>query len=276
LDTVKEKGKQQNPVTGSGGMFIGVVEKIGSFLKGKIDVREGDRIASLVSLSLTPLRIDKIRKIHKKSDQVDIEGKAILFERSVYTKLPEDINERLALALLDVAGAAPQTAKLVKPGNTVFILGAGGKSGMLCAYAARKRMGRSGKVIGTGHSKESTGRIKKLNLCDEVIQVDATRPLEVEKAVSELTDGKMADVTINCVSVPDTEMVSILATNVDGIVYFFNMATSFTKATLGAEGIGSDVTLIMGNGYTKNHAVLSLEILRESKELRKVFEELYT
>jgi len=56
LETVKTRGKQHNPVTGSGGMFIGVVEKIGEKLKGKIDLKEGDKIASLVSLSLTPLK----------------------------------------------------------------------------------------------------------------------------------------------------------------------------------------------------------------------------
>lgn len=275
LRTVKEKGKQQNPVTGSGGNFVGVIEKIGGFLKDKISVQEGDKIVSLVSLSLTPLRIDKIKEVVRKSDQVHVEGKAILFEQSVYIKLPEDMSETLALAVLDVAGAAPQTAKLVKPGDTVLILGAGGKSGMLCAYEARRRLGRSGRVLGTGHSNESRERIKRLNFCDSVIQVDVTQPIEVERMVSELTNGGMADVTINCVNVPDTEMASILSTKQNGIIYFFNMATSFTKATLGAEGVGRDVTMIMGNGYTKDHARHSLEILGESKELRKVFEELY-
>lgn len=53
------------------------------------------------------------------------------------------------------------------------------------------------------------------------------------------------------------------------------MATSFTKAALGAEGVGSDVTMIVGNGYTKGHAEITLQLLRESDKLRRVFEELY-
>ena len=56
-----------------------------------------------------------------------------------------------------------------------------------------------------------------------------------------------------------------------GIVYFFSMATSFTKAALGAEGVGKDVTMIVGNGYTKDHATIALNLMRESKELRKIF-----
>ncbi|MBR6900176.1 MAG: L-erythro-3,5-diaminohexanoate dehydrogenase, partial [Bacteroidales bacterium] len=100
-------------------------------------------------------------------------------------------------------------------------------------------------------------------------------PVQVYELVERLTNGKMADVTINCVNVPDQEMTAVLCTKDDGVVYFFSMATSFTKASLGAEGIGADVNMIMGNGYTKGHAEFTLQELRESPELRKIFEELY-
>jgi L-erythro-3,5-diaminohexanoate dehydrogenase len=53
------------------------------------------------------------------------------------------------------------------------------------------------------------------------------------------------------------------------------MATSFTKAALGAEGVGSDVTMVIGNGYTKGHAEITLQILRESEKLRNLFTEMY-
>ena len=70
-------------------------------------------------------------------------------------------------------------------------------------------------------------------------------------------------------------MSSILPVRDDGIVYFFSMATSFTRAALGAEGIGKDVTMIIGNGYTKDHAEITLHELYENAKLRKIFEELY-
>ena len=70
-------------------------------------------------------------------------------------------------------------------------------------------------------------------------------------------------------------MTSILATKNTGVVYFFSMATSFTKAALGAEGVGSDVTMVIGNGYTKGHAEITLQILRESEKLRELFTEMY-
>lgn len=273
--TVAERGKQHNPVTGSGGMFIGTVCEVGPKLVEVTDISPGDEIASLVSLSLTPLKIEEIINIKTDRDQVDIVGQAVLFERTIFHKLPDDMPSSLALAVLDVAGAPAQTAKLVKSGDIVFVIGAGGKSGMLTAFEAKKRAGKTGVVIGTGHSEKSTKRIIELGLCDHVITVDAGNPLEVEREVSRLTDGEMADVTINCVNVPNTEMASILATKTDGTIYFFSMATSFTKAALGAEGIASDAMMIIGNGYTAGHAEIALNVLRESPKLMEVFKGLY-
>jgi len=272
---VEKQGKHRNPWTGSGGMLLGTVEKIGDALKGKIDLKEGDKIATLVSLSLTPLRIDKIKEIRKEVDQVDIDGKAILFESGIYAKIPTDMPEKLALSALDVAGAPAQTAKLCKPGDIVLIIGAGGKSGMLCCYEAKKRVGVTGKVIGMTHSQKSTDRLQKLGFCDYVFAGNATDPIEAMEKFGAFTNGEMADVTINCVNIENTEMTSILCTKDTGVVYFFSMATSFTRAALGAEGVGSDVTMIVGNGYTRGHAEITLELLRESEKLRNIFTELY-
>ncbi|MTI71797.1 MAG: L-erythro-3,5-diaminohexanoate dehydrogenase [Firmicutes bacterium] len=272
---VDERGKHQNPVTGSGGMLIGTIEKIGPDLKGKIDLKEGDKIATLVSLSLTPLRIDEILEVRKDIDQVDIKGKAILFESGIYAVLPTDLPENLALSVLDVAGAPAQAAKLVSPGDNVLVIGGAGKSGMLCLYEARKRVGVTGKVICLGHSEKSLERVRKADLADIYIKADATNATEVMEKVSEETNGEMADVTINTVNVDNTEMSSILATKDDGLIYFFSMATNFTKAALGAEGVGRDTKMIIGNGYTKDHSEIALQIMRESKELRKIYEDLY-
>jgi L-erythro-3,5-diaminohexanoate dehydrogenase len=272
---VDERGKHQNPVTGSGGMLIGVVEKIGPALEGKTDLKVGDKIATLVSLSLTPLRIDSFGEIRKEIDQVDIKGKAILFESGIYSIIPEDMPENLALSVLDVAGAPAQTAKLVKPGDTVVVLGGTGKSGMLCLYEAKKRAGVTGKVICVGSREKTIERAKSANLADEYVIADATNAVEVMEKIAAVTDGEMADIVINTVNIPNTEMSSILITKDDGTVYFFSMATSFTKAALGAEGVGKDVNMIVGNGYTKGHAAISLNLMRESEELKKIFTELY-
>ncbi|MDO4564737.1 MAG: L-erythro-3,5-diaminohexanoate dehydrogenase [Clostridia bacterium] len=274
MGIVAERGKQQNPVTGSGGMFIGRVAYIGEDLQDR-DLKVGDKIASLVSLSLTPLRIDKILAIHKEIDRVDIEGQAVLFESGIYAKLPEDMSEALALAALDVAGAPAQARKLPKEGDSVLILGANGKSGVLCGYEAMKKVGKNGNVVGVVRNPKQVEALMELGVYHKVIVASATEPVAVLEAALEANGGREYDVSISCVNVESCEMSAILPVRDDGIVYFFSMATSFTKAALGAEGIGKDVNMIVGNGYTRDHADITLNVLRESPKLRKLFDEKY-
>lgn len=274
LDIVAARGKHHNPDTGSGGMLLGTVAEIGPKLADR-DLAVGDRIATLVSLSLTPLALEEIVSIDKETCQVKVKGKAVLFESGIYARMPLDMDEALALAVLDVAGAPAQAAKLSRPGQTVLIIGAGGKSGLLCAYEARKRVGITGKVIGMVHGDAGKKRLERTGFADVIIQGSATDQLFVYDEVAKATDGQMADLTINCVDIPNTEMSSVLATRDDGTVYFFSMATSFTSAALGAEGIGHDAVMIIGNGYTSHHAEIALNCVRESPLLMEIFEEVY-
>ena len=273
LEIVEHAGKHKNPWTGSGGMLIGTVKEIGPAYVG--DLKVGDKIATLVSLSLTPLVIEEIHEMRPAIDQVDITGQAILFQSGIYAKLPEDMPEGLALSALDVAGAPAQAAKLTRPGDTVLVIGGGGKSGLLCLYMAKKMAGVTGKVICAAGSQKSEDRARKLDLADEYFHMDATDAVGMYEKIMELTDGKLCDVVINCVSIENTEMGSILTCKDDGVVYFFSMATSFTKAALGAEGVGKDVNMMIGNGYTKGHADVTLQVLREHEGLRKLFQEMY-
>lgn len=276
LNIVRERGKQHNPVTGSGGMFIGYVLKIGEALRDKIDLKPGDRIASLVSLTLTPLNVEAITRIDVATGRVWIRGKAILFESGLWSKLPDDIDENVALAVLDVAGAPAQVKRMCNEGQTVVVIGADGKSGMLSCAQAKARVGRSGKVIGVAPSDDtpSAKLLKENGFVDGFIVADARNALELSDKVRAATPG-LADIVINCVNVPNTELGSILCTKDDGIVYFFSMSTSFTAAALGAEGVGKDVTMIVGNGYAKGHADTALQTLRDNPAIHAYFDAKY-
>ncbi|MDO5302970.1 MAG: L-erythro-3,5-diaminohexanoate dehydrogenase [Clostridia bacterium] len=273
MEIVDKAGKHKNPWTGSGGMLLGTVEEIGPNYVG--DLKVGDKIATLVSLSLTPLRIDEIVAMRPAIDQVDIKGKAILFQSGIYGIIPDDMPEKTALSALDVAGAPAQAAKLCQLNQKVLVIGGGGKSGLLCLYEAKKRVGVNGLVACAAGSQKSEDRARALDLADVYFHMDATDAVGMYHKAMEITNGELFDIVINCVSIENTEMASILACKDEGTVYFFSMATSFTKAALGAEGVGKDVNMIIGNGYTKGHAAVTLQCLREHEGLRKLFEELY-
>ncbi len=271
---VGERGKMQNPVTGSGGMLIGRVKAISASHPAAKTLSVGDRLATLVSLTLTPLVIDEVRAVKPDIDRVDVRGRAILFASGIYAKLPDDLPDTLALAALDVAGAPALVARYLKPGQRVVMLGAG-KSGALCLAQAREAMKGKGQLIALDISQPALETLKGLGLCDDIARVDATQGVDVMEIVSKLTGGELADLVVNCASVPNTEMASILSVRDGGTVIFFSMATSFTTAALGAEGVGKDVQMIVGNGYVPGHAELTLELLRRNDALRRLFEQRY-
>lgn len=274
METVARRGKQHNPVTGSGGMLLGVVKRVGELVKNR-GFQPGDRVATLASLSLTPLALRRVIAIRPASAQIDVEGTAIVFASAPLAKMPADLSERLALAILDVAGAAPQVARLAAPGDTVAILGAGGKSGLLCAAEARRRVGPKGLVIGLEAHAPFAEDLRALGLCDHVAVVDAREPLAVRDAVLPVTNGAGADLTLSCVNVGGVELSAIVATRDRGRVYYFAMSTSFTAAALGAEGIGRDVDLYIGNGYAHGHADHTLSLVRSSPALAALLERRY-
>ena len=269
---VKRRGKMHNPVTGSGGMLIGRVAEIGPEHPARETLKVGDRIATLVSLSLTPLRLEKILAVHPKIDRVDVEAQAILFASGIYAKLPTDLPDTLSLAALDVCGAPALVARHVKPRTTVLILGAG-KSGALCAAQAKKS--GAAKVIALDISGPAIERLKKDGLIDAGAPVDATKAIDAMHALETINDGKLADMVVNVASVPETEMAAILCARDGGSVIFFSMATSFTAAALGAEGLGKYLTMFVGNGYVPGHADLCLDLVRSVPAIRKLFEERY-
>ncbi len=272
LALVAERGKHHNPVTGSGGMFVGRVREIGAALAARSDLRPGDRIASLVSLTLTPLRIEAIERVDLATGRIWIRGTAVLFETGLYARLPDDLPDDVALAVLDVAGAPAQVRRLAEPGQTVAILGADGKSGMLSCVAARARVGPAGRVVGFGPDPHTAGArlLVDAGYVDAFVRADAR---DVFAILATLPDAlpKLADVTVNCVNVAGTELSSILMTKDHGTVYFFSMSTSFTAAALGAEGVAKDVTMIVGNGYAKDHAATALQTLRDHPPLLGYF-----
>ncbi|WP_104106446.1 zinc-binding dehydrogenase [Nocardioides sp. 616] len=269
LEIVARRGKMQNPETGSGGMLIGVVEEVGA--DSPLGLRVGDPVATLVSLTLTPLVIeDGLRDWTGTSEQVPCDGYAILFGRSIAATLPQDLPADLALAVLDVCGAPALTARVVQgyDAPVVAVLGGGGKSGSLSLAAARKA--GAARTIGVVPHEQEAQALRASGLADEVVVADARNPVEVRAAVE--SAGGPADVTVVCVDVPGCEGGAILSTAPGGTVVFFSMATSFSAAALGAEGVAADVTMLVGNGYVPGHADQALDLLRSDPGVRELFE----
>ena len=273
LEIIRTRGKMHNPVTGSGGMLTGTVAEVGP--ESPLGLAVGERVTTLVSLTLTPLVVtDGLRDWDGRSEQVPCRGHAILFGRSIAARLPDDLPSSLALAVLDVCGAPALTARVVRSyvergtPPTVCVVGGAGKSGSLSlAAAADAHAARTIAVVPVAAEEDA---LTGTGLADAVVRADARDPVALSRAVEGA--GGPADVTVVCVDVPGCEGGAILATASGGTVIFFSMATSFSAAALGAEGLASDVTMLIGNGYVPGHAAYALDLLRRSPAVRALFE----
>lgn len=269
LEIIAARGKMQNPETGSGGMLLGTVEQVGP--ESPLGLTAGDRVATLVSLTLTPLVVDDgLARWDGLTEQVPCDGHAILFGRSIAAVLPDDLPPDLALAVMDVCGAPALTRRMVEHRRepVVAVIGGGGKSGSLSLAAARDAGARH--LIGVVPSPAEADRLRASGLADEVVLADARDPLALRDSVEKA--GGPADVTVVCVDVPGCEGGSILATAEGGTIIFFSMATSFSAAALGAEGVAADVEMVIGNGYVPGHASYALDLFRRSPGVRALFD----
>jgi L-erythro-3,5-diaminohexanoate dehydrogenase len=269
LEIVASRGKMQNPETGSGGMLVGTVEEVGP--ESPLGLRPGDHVATLVSLTLTPLLIeDGLEGWDGKSEQVPADGYAVLFGRSIAAVIPDDLDPALSLAVMDVCGAPAMTKRIVEgyENPVVAVIGGAGKSGSL-SLAAAKDAG-AGRTIGVVPFEDERTLLTAAAVADEVVIADARDPIALRDAVTKA--GGPADVTVVCVDVPGCEGGAILATAEGGTVIFFSMATSFSAAALGAEGLAADVRMLVGNGYTPGHAAYAMNLLRAHAGVRSLFE----
>ncbi len=275
LEIVGTRGKMQNPETGSGGMLVGVVEEVGP--ESPLGLAVGDRVTTLVSLTLTPLVIeDDLRDWDGLSEQVPCDGYAVLFGRSIAAVIPDDLPSDLSLSVMDVCGAPALTARVVSqyvstaPDRPVVVavIGAAGKSGSL-SLAAAKDAG-AGRTIGVVPHEREAALLRDAAIADAVTIADARDPVALRDAV--LAAGGPADVTVVCVDVPGCEGGAVLTTADRGTVIFFSMATSFSAAALGAEGLAADVTMLVGNGYVPGHAAYAMDLLRGNAGVRRLFE----
>jgi L-erythro-3,5-diaminohexanoate dehydrogenase len=269
LDIVATRGKMQNPVTGSGGMLVGTVEEVGP--ESPLGLTVGDRVATLVSLTLTPLVIeDGLERWDGRGEQVPADGYAILFGRSIAARIPDDLQVALSLAVMDVCGAPALTHRIVTQYEqpVVAVIGGAGKSGSLSLAAAARAGCR--RTVGVVPHEAEAALLRASGLADDVVVADARDPIALRDAVA--ATGGPADITVVCVDVPGCEGGAILATAEGGTIIFFSMATSFSAAALGAEGLAADVTMLVGNGYTPGHAAYALELLRDNDGVRALFE----
>ena len=284
FEIVNSRGKLQNPITGTGGILYGRVEKIGKNCSNPLNLSVGDSIITLASLSLTPLYLNDIEHINPVSGQLGVKGKAILFEHMPLVKVSPDLITKdysleLLIAVLDEAGAPRQSWKLAKPNDHILIIGANGKLGLLCAYGAREKIGMAGHISGIVKTLESKHYLEKEGIYDEVFCCDAFDTLGALTSLTDQIPGILDkgpfDLTINCLAISGSEMLSLLVTKSKGTIFYASLANSHKMTALTSESMGKDLDIIGYTGYVDGHAEFASKLLDTYPKLTRQLKHLY-
>ena len=265
LEIVGERGKMHNPDTDSGGVALGTVTAVGEQYADP--PAPGQRIVTLASLTLTPLRLDAVTHVDPEDPQVEVTGTAYVCDRSAWGPVPDDLPLKTVLEIYDVYGAGSHThAMAPKSGGTVCVLGAG-HAGKLALAAARDAMS-DGTVVAVDVDQRAVDRVAELGLCDIAVATDLRDPLAAIEALR-AAGVSPADFTVVVVNATGCEPTAILLTADTGTVLFFSMATNFSTAALTADGMASNVRMLVGSGYTPDVGAYALDLVRRSPALRE-------
>jgi L-erythro-3,5-diaminohexanoate dehydrogenase len=264
LEIVAARGKLHNPETDSGGVALGTVTEVGERYGAPPQV--GQRVVTLASLTLTPLRLDAVLRLDPHDPQVEVRGTAYVCDRSAWGPVPDDLPLETVLEVYDVYGAGSLTRTLAPGAGTVCVLGAG-HAGKLALAAARDAMD-GGSVVAVDVDEAAVDRVVELGLCDIGVTADLRDPLAALEAVR-AAGAAPADLTVVVVNAAGCEPTAILLTADSGTVLFFSMATSFSTAALTADGMASNVRMLVGNGFTPDVGAYALDLVRRSPALRE-------
>ena len=269
-EIVATRGKMHNPVTGSGGVLVGRVARVGhAYPPEQLAPAPGDRIVPLASLSLIPLTLAEVGPLEPESPQIPVRGRAILPPIVPWSRVPDDLPLAVVVSALDVYGAPSHTRELATPGARVTVIGAG-RAGLLSAAAAREASGDAANVTVVDVRGDTLANVQAAVPGVRAVRADATDALAMAAALSDAGAGE-ADLTLLVVNQGRCELAAVLATAPGGVVVLFSMAASLTAAALGAEGVASTARLLVGNGYAPDQGTYALDLLRRDERLRTHF-----
>jgi len=301
-EIINTHGKMHNPVTLSGGVLKGRVKQVGTDFeevngipKGSLKV--GQPVIPCVSISTIPLHVDKVT--HIEGNYVYLtKSTAIVFSCMPITIIPQDINEKCALACIDISSLVPQVKRTLiqvveekmKTSDrrvplivNILVVGCG-NAGVAGLYAIRHvekyffhtcKLDIRFNVMVVDNNKGQVDWMSQLEngtLVDHSAHINAQKVYEMFQFVHEKTDGKLSDLSINVVNVSGTETSTVICTRVHGTVIWFSMATRFDSAALSTDTLGKDVTMIIGNGIADGQVEETFELVRAHPTLRHLME----
>ena len=266
IDIVIKRGKLHNPVTDTGGLLYGIVDKIGDEYDNKNGLKQGDEIICNASLAAIPLYLSRITKVDRVYNQIDVEGYAILFREFPIVRVPEGVSLNLLLFAFDESGTMYTVNSCAKGKDNFLVVGNNLLTNMLFGYSIRKVAGPSARIVCLFDNKsEITLKGKSIDellneIFTEIYYVNILKPME---CLEWLNADALFDLSVNCADIPGAETINILATRSGGTVCFANLINNYNIALYLTEAISRQLDIRCADGYLEEYDEFDIQIVKE-------------
>ena len=284
MHIIEQRGKLHNPYTGSGGLFMGVIEEIGPETdSGGLQV--GERVFSLSSLTGVAIHLDRIDHVDFNYGQIDCQGYAICFESTSMARYNGTIPPKYLLSAVDEEGNFLGVRQAIQQRNAerVAIIGGNLVTTLLYAQMLTDCCGK-GIHISAIMDRNSLGSLTEreitaafLPVIKKTCFVDLSQPLHAyESVVSQMNDPRPMDAVINLEDIPGSETVATLLVKECGMVFYTSLKNNYNMGLLVADSLGKEVTSYALDGYVKEAHTFAAELIEKVSSNLEFLDAIYS
>ena len=270
MEIVKQRGKMHNPYTGTGGLFGGIVEKIGKNFDNVDNISVGDEVIVPVSIAMLPLKLKKVKNVNYVYNHLDVDGYTAIYNGCPVVKKTPDISWDIFLSAFEESASIKKASEFAEGKTASLVIGSNPIVAMLYGLALRSVMAPDGILICVHYGDNvmyayndiEQNRNKLLySVFDEVYFMSSRDPME---CIDEATQGgeRLYDVIVNCADQMGAEAISVIAAQEKGNVLFSNLTNNYTTALLVQEAINRDINLFCAVGYVEGYYDYMMSFIR--------------
>ena len=260
MQIIEERGKLHNPFTGSGGLFMGTIEEIGSEVDAE-GLMVGDRVFSQSSITGMAMHIDRITRLDFNYGQMECQGYVICFEATSLIRYTGEVSEKYLLTAIDEEGnfLGVRQAVSEQKAERAVIIGGNLVTTLLYAQILRDCFGESTKVTAVldKHSLGNLTEAEIISAFQPVIEhtcfTDLCQPLEAWKQIrDEGINEQPIDAVINLEDISGSETLATLLVREHGTVFYASLQNNYSVGILVADSMGKEVTPYALDGFDKD------------------------
>ncbi|MBR4862338.1 MAG: sigma 54-interacting transcriptional regulator [Firmicutes bacterium] len=284
MQIIQQRGKLHNPYTGSGGIFMGIIEEIGPDTDTG-NLKKGDRVFSLSSLTGVAMHLDQINNIDFNYGQIECQGYVICFEATSIVKYDGKVSPKYLLSAIDEEGNFLGVHRVIQnqKAERVSIIGGNPVTALLYAQMLTDCYGKGTHVtaiidrnsLGMLSEREITAAY--LPVIKRTCFVDLSRPIEAyESVIEQLYDPRPMDAVINLEDISGSEIVATLLVKDQGTVFYTSLKNNYGAGLLAADSMGKEVNSYALDGYVHEAHTFAAELIEKVSSNLEFLDAIYS